>query len=342
MGIRKGNMVVSETKSWHRRGIEILGARFGLASNNRDLIYNPEFFEDQIVQSQLTNFYRLNETFYDESLDAFITVIDHEDVPLEVCVDDRYLVLCGDISKVDRKAADRRNTLFGNKGLFFRFSLRVLQRDHDIFGLHSAALYDSAQDRLIILAGPPGVGKTAMLLAALRKGYQILTTEMLYFQFREGGCAFFKGALLDNVRVGTLAIDFPDVAKQLGIELPEVEDVWGSKITLDLNEAAPTNDEIVNPDVLLLFPRIEGQRTDSVMAEIKNVRKIRHALYENASEKIAASYLLYDVLPMGGLETPGLMQSRFDMVTRFLSSQDFKFLGAKTLLAGPQNCLNGI
>ncbi|OGO20674.1 MAG: hypothetical protein A2Z14_19105 [Chloroflexi bacterium RBG_16_48_8] len=340
--MREGTMMATQGEAWYTRGIEILGARFGLASNNRELIYTPEFFEDQIVQSQRTNFYRLNEVPYGENLDALVTVIDSEDLPLELTLDERSLILRGDISKLDKESVDRRNTLFGNKGLFFRFCLRVLERDHKIFGFHSAALFDADRRRLIILAGPPGVGKTAMLLAALRKGFQILSTEMLYYQFRESGCAFFKGALLDNVRTGSLTIDFPDVAKQLGIELPNVEDVWGSKITLDLTVAAPDVDEILNPDVLLLFPRIEGQRTDVVISEIKNTRKIRNQLYENASEKMAASYLLYDVLPICGLETPDLMRSRFDVVTRFLSGEDFHFLGAKTILAGPQNCLDDI
>lgn len=337
--MREETMMATKGEAWHTRGIEILGARFGLASNNRDLIYNPEFFEDQIVQSQRTNFYRLNDVPYGDNLDALVTVIDRDDLALELSLDERSLILRGDIARLDTEAADRRNTLFGNKGLFFRFCLRVLEKDHKIYALHSAALFDPPSRRLIILAGPPGVGKTAMLLAALRKGFQILTTEMLYFQFRQSGCAFFKGALLDNVRVGSLTIDFPDVAETLGLDLPEVEDVWGSKITLNLNSAAPQEDEILNPDVLLLFPRIEGQRTDSIVSEIKNIRKIRHQLYENASEKIAASYLLYDVLPTSSLETPMLKKSRFDVVTRFLSGEDFNFLGAKTLLAGPQNCL---
>jgi hypothetical protein len=340
--MRVGTMKETREEAWHSRGIEILGARFGLASNNQDLINNPEFFEDQIVQSLRTNFYRLNAIPYGENLDALVTVIDSEKLALELSLDERSLILRGDITRLDREAADRRNTLFGNKGLFFRFCLRVLQKDHKIFGLHSAALFDPSNRRIIVLAGPPGVGKTAMLLSALRKGFQIFTTEMLYFQFRESGCAFLKGALLDNVRIGSLTIDFPDVAEKLGLELPQVEDVWGSKITLDLNRASPKEDEILNPDVLLLFPRIEGQRVDSIVSEIKNVRKIRHQLFENASEKIAASYLLYDVLPMRSLETPALMKSRFEAMNRFLSGEDFNFLGARTVLAGPQNCLDEI
>lgn len=332
----------SHGDAWHTRGIEILGARFGLASNNRDLIYNPEFFEDQIVQSQRTNFYQLHQVPYDEGLDVQVTVIDNKELSPEVTEDERSLVLRGDISRLDREAVDRRNTLFGNKGLFFRFCLRVLERDYCIYGLHSAGLLDTAKNRLLILAGPPGVGKTAILLSALRKGYRILSTEMLYFRFGENGCTFYKGALLDNVRVGSLTIDFPDVAEQLKLELPTVEDVWNSKITLDLSVVAPEEDELLNPDVLVLFPRIEGYRTDSVITEIRNTRKIQHQLFENASEKISASFLLYDVLPVGGLDSIQLMKARFDGIARFLSGSDFSFLGAKTVLAGPQNCLEGI
>jgi len=332
----------SREDTWYTRGIEILGARFGLASNNRELIYNPEFFEDQIVQSQRTNFYQLSQVPYDEGLDALVTVIDNQELSPEVTEDARSLILRGDISRLDNEAADRRNTLFGNKGLFFRFCLRVLERDHGIYGFHSAGLLDTTNNRLLILAGPPGVGKTAILLSALRKGYRILSTEMLYFRFSDVGCTFYKGALLDNVRVGSLTIDFPDVAEQLQLDLPDVEDIWNSKITLDLGMVAPDEDELLNPDVLVLFPRIEGQRTDSIITEIKNTRKIKNQLYENASEKINASFLLYDVLPVGRLDSAQLMQARFNVITRFLSGEDFTFLGAKTVLAGPQNCWEGI
>jgi hypothetical protein len=165
---------------------------------------------------------------------------------------------------------------------------------------------------------------------------------MLYFRFSEAGCTFYKGALLDNVRVGSLTVDFPDVASDLELELPEVEDVWNSKITLDLSSVAPAEDELLNPDVLVLFPRIEGQRTDLIISDFTNTRKIQHQLYENASEKINASFLLYDVLPVGRLDSPQLMKARFDAIQRFLSGRDFNFLGAKTVLAGPQNCLEGI
>lgn len=332
----------SSGDAWHTRGIEILGARFGLASNNHALIYNPEFFEDQIVQSQRTNFYQLHQVPFNADLDAQVTVIDNREFPAEVSTDERSLLLRGDISRLDEEAVDRRNTLFGNKGLFFRFCLRVLEQDFGIYGFHSAGLIDTTHNRLLILAGPPGVGKTAILLSALRKGYQILSTEMLYFRFSEAGCTFFKGALLDNVRVGSLTVDFPDVAQDLNLELPEVEDVWNSKVTLDLSMVAPKEDELLNPDVLVLFPRIEGQRTDSIVSEITNTRKVQHQLFENASEKISASFLLYDVLPIGGLDSPQLMKARFDVITRVLSGKEFKFLGAKTVLAGPQNCLDGI
>jgi hypothetical protein len=332
----------SSGDAWHTRGIEILGARFGLASNNRVLIYNSEFFEDQIVQSQRTNFHQLHPVPYDEDMSAQVTAMDNKDLSPEITAEERSLILRGNISKLDEEAVDRRNTLFGNKGLFFRFCLRVLERDFGIYGFHSAALIDTTNNRLLILAGPPGVGKTAILLSALRKGYQILSTEMLYFHFDDDGCTFYKGALLDNVRVGSLTVDFPDVAEDLELELLEVEDVWNSNITLDLSLAAPQKDEFLNPDVFVLFPRIEGQRTDSIVTEITNLRKIRHQLYENASEKINASFLLYDVLPVGGLDSPQHMKARFDVINRFLSGKDFRFLGAKTVLAGPQNCLEDI
>jgi hypothetical protein len=311
-------------------------------SNNQRLIRNPEFFEEVHIQSLLTDFHKVKDIPFDDTLDAYVYVLDLPSIPPAIYVTERGIWTAGDYADLDDRVADRRYTLFGNMGLLFRYGLATLERYHGIYSLHASAMYVPPEDELIAVVGGPGAGKTVFLLAGIVRGYQIFSTEMLYFHFGPDGCTFLKGALLDNVRLGSLLYDYPKAAEKLGLQLPEAEDVWGTKVTIDLHSVATADDELLSPDVTFLFPRIEAGREVAIVNDVTDKRKLKKMLFDSATEKIGATTLLYESIPVGSFDTPHLMGKRLEAIQRFSSGEGFHIKRAKTILAGPQNCMEGI
>lgn len=327
----------------HTRGVQVVCAKFGLVSNDPALIYAPEFFEDKShTQSLLTDFHRVGFIPFDEHLDGHLYILDLPNVKPSIHAADRIIWAVANFSELDAKVIDRRYTLFGNLGLFLRFSLVMLERYHKIYSFHAAAVFAPEENELLIVLGGAGAGKTVMLLEGLRRGYQVFSTELVHFQLQPRGCVFFKGALLDNVRVGNLVYDFPRVGETLGVEIPRVSNPWAVKMVVDFGRVTTEDDELLNPDVTLLFPKIEAGRDETTITEIGNPQTLAKMLFESASEKIGGTELLYESIPFGGLDKPDLMFKRLAMMRRFAWGEVVKLKGAKTILAGTKNCMEGI
>ena len=125
-----------------------------------------------------------------------------------------------------------------------------------------------------------GAGKTPVLLSGIEKGWQVFSTELTHFAVEDGRCVVYKGGLFDNVRVGNLSEYFPAVVDRLGLKLPPVKDVWGTKICVDLRAAEAAPDRLDAPNLRFLFPRVEaGWERPVVTAIAENTNELR--LYEN-------------------------------------------------------------
>lgn len=323
------------------RGLEILGLSYGLGTNNPDLIFAPEFFEPGEIQSQITNWSDIQFIDYGPDMDAYAHFRDDPALPLEARWDARELGVQGDLSRLDREGKDRRWSLLGNIGLFFRYALTIQER-HGIYSFHASSIYRPDNDELLIIVGKAGAGKTVYLLEALARGYQIFSTEMTFFRLTAEGVIFYRGALLDNIRVGNFKFDFPEAAERLGLTLPETDDPWGKKISVDLSSVSTASKTLINPTLSFVFPRIEKGYDHSIVSTIENPRTLKHALFDSLSEKIGTTTLLYEAFPVTGLDTPALAQARWEAVNRLVAAPRWRIKQAKNILAGPKSSMEGI
>jgi hypothetical protein len=334
---------IGESDGIARRAVRVVKGRFGLVSNNPELINNPEFFECRtVIQSLVTNVLAVPEIPYAEPLDGRMFILDlvGEEPTIEVGAEEVLAV--GDFTALEAACSDRRCSLFGNLGLFFRFALAVLERRHDIFSFHASAMYLPEQNELMLVVGGAGAGKTVFLLEGLRRGYQIYSTEMTHLEFRGGDVVFHKGSLVDNIRLGSFVYDFPDVAGQIGIELPDADNVWAHKMAVDLAAVAPEMDELVNPRLSLLFPKIESGRDTAIVSDVKPGPKMVKLLFDNASEKIGGTGLLYDRIPLAGADAPDIAAKRLDGMNRLVYDHTDLIVRAQDILAGTHNCMEGL
>jgi len=324
----------------YRRGIEVLCARLGLISNNRELIYKSEYFSDQVQQSLLTDFHQILEVEWCLDLDTQIYVIDEKDAQPSIAWDEDRVVAVGDFTALEERALDRRYTLFGNLGFLYRYIIYTLEKHHQTYSFHASAMYDEEHGELWLIPGGAGAGKTVFLLSGLTRGFTIFSTEMTHLKITERGYEFYKGSLFDNVRVGNLTVDFPEAIERLHLSIPEVKDVWSTKIALDLKGVEASSDVLHDPPLHVIHPKVESGRERAIVAEIGGKERLVKLLFDNATEKQGQTVLLYESLPVPSLDTPALMRERLKAIKELVERAQIKT--AKATLCGARNCMEGI
>lgn len=324
----------------YRRGIQICLARIGLLSNTPELITKAEYFQDQVLQSLLTDYHRIDEIPWVNDLDTQIAVIDVPGLAPSITLGRDQVRATGDWSRLESIVLDRRYTLFGNMGFLYRYVIRVLEEHHRTVTFHASAMVDEDRGELWLIPGGPGAGKTVFLLSGIARGWSIFSTEMTHLRLTEGGYEFYKGSLFDNVRIGTLLYDFPAVTERLGLTLPQVTDVWAVKIALDLRSVATAADALKNPPVHIIHPKVEAGRERADVTTIDPGKRLIKLLFENATEKLGQTTLLYECLPVPSLDTPELMTQRIRVMEALIGRA--KILSAKATICSPRNCMEGI
>ncbi len=325
----------------HTRRLKILGMTHGLYSNVETLIHNPIYFETGEIYSQVTNWERIEDVDDTPEMNSHLRIFDAPDQPYELRSDGEELIVQGDISSLEGRVHDRRKTLLGNIGLWYRHALATQER-HGIFSLHAAAIFKPDNNELFIVVGKAGSGKTVFLLEAISRGYQVFSTEMTYFSFLSEGIMFYRGALYDNIRAGTLIHDFPGVIDQLGIEVPSVDEPWDFKLSVDMRPLKTTQSEITNPTLSFVFPRIEKGIDQALVRDISNPRKVAKLLFASGSEKIGSTFLMYDSIPTVSLETAELAAKRWEAMLELVEGGNWEIRQAVATLAGQNNCMESI
>lgn len=245
------------------------------------------------------------------------------------------LFLQGPFLHLGQKCTDRRYTLWGNLGLLYRFTLYLLEKKHQIYSLHACSLYDKEKNQLLIVAGGAGSGKTVFLLSGLAQGLQLFSTETTHYQLQENKVVWFKGSLIDNVRLTTLEKYFPFFLPSPS-GLP-ASSAYKSKVALDLSSFQTPFDEVVDLNrVIFIFPHVEEGWPQRKEAPLTNSLEVARRLYANISSKLAESIILYDSLPVVGWEESDLARQRWASLKSLLTTS--LAITSLNILSSPADC----
>lgn len=308
-----------------------------LESNNEGLISNPRYFDDLVLESLRTDVYRIERVGDEAAHDAEMIVHDAPGAQLAVQARPGRIETRGDFTHLEETCFDRRYSLFGNLGLFFRFATAEME-EKGLFSFHASALYHEGEDRLLLLVGGPGAGKTVFLLAGVPMGYKVLSAEMTHCRIDDEGVHFYKGALFDNIRVGNFTVDFPEAIEFFGVEIPQVDNVWSYKMQVDMRPVATREDILTNPKTVAVFPKVELGRGAPAITPVSDERYLARLLFSNLREKVASSFLFYDQHPVAPFDTPERAARCGDFVQQLLPH----IAEAKNVLTGPRECMKGV
>lgn len=316
--------------------VKILEASIGIQSNKEEILPSLPFGVE--VESLLTDFRRVEQFSPTEGLDGYISVEDAEGNP-EYTFQDKGVIFTGPFSRLQKSASDQRYTLWGNQGFLYRYTLYLLEKKHNIFNLHACALYQEDRDILFVIIGGAGSGKTVYLLSGIEKGLKLFSTETVHFQINEGNIIWNMGSVVDNVRYGTLIHDFPGFLPSR--DIPDPKDMWQKKIAIELSAFCPQKETIENPQAVhILFPRIEKGFEQTLWNPLDDSKKAAKILFDNITQKLAETTLLYDKMTVSGLDEIDLAKTRLQAVRELVNHETIAEISV--VLSNPKNCWGNI
>ncbi|GAB4547574.1 MAG: hypothetical protein OHK0023_09190 [Anaerolineae bacterium] len=325
----------------HQRKVQIVKGVYDIYTNYPELAHAEEYFGPYDVQSLLTNYYTVLDAPTDTPADASVLITDIPNTPLVTRAEPNHLWVTGDIRHLEQVVTDRRYSIFGNMGLFFRYSLASLQRQHGMVSMHASSFYNPQTNDLLIVGGGSGAGKSVYLFESLKEGYQVFTAEMTFFTIDADGISFYKGALHDNVWTGSIKGEYADLIRdRLGVQELDQRQSFLAKAVVDLSPVATAEDVIRNPRVLMILSRLEQDRPTCTVSSISDPLTAAAKVFEVASEKLQPGYILYERYPAPYVDDAELAAQRLDLCQKFVSGTWMR--DVRKVVAGNRNCMEGI
>jgi hypothetical protein len=316
----------------YRLGVRILEATVAIHSNRKALL--PVLPPPLEVRSLHTDFREVEQVSFPAEADGTIRVVQNSAALPSCRVTGTRAVVEGPLIGLAQRASDPRFSLWGNLGFLYRFVLFLLEKKHRIYNLHACALYQPAAHRLFVIAGGPGSGKTVYLLNGLQRGLALVSTETVHFRKEGAHIRWFLGSLVDNVRIGTLRRHFPKF-KRPEMEVP-VEKEWREKRAIDLSSYRWREDSLIDPDVLIIFPRVEERCQSFRIHPLADRRETAKLFFANISEKLTETVILYDRIPLLGMDSAELAEARRIACQALSRHRTVGFCAA--IFSGPRRC----
>ncbi|MFZ7130956.1 MAG: hypothetical protein ACOWWR_01185 [Eubacteriales bacterium] len=255
-----------------------------------------------------------------------------------ISLQDNNIVIIDDLTGIEKSnSSTKRLRLFGNGGLFRNYVLLISEKSHSIYNYHSSVLYNPKKDEFYIIFGGAGAGKTVLIMQGIIDGLELFGAEHAHIKIENNQAIIYKGCLWDNIRLGTLVEDFPEVKKILGVDAPsEIQDIWNTKVVTNFDKVSCSFDKKVNPSITLLFPHIEKGIGETQVREITNKKTLRRILFENLLEKTCKVQFVSEKFPLPPLDTKETISAKLNAVDQFLEKGRIK--RAIRILSSPRGC----
>jgi len=316
----------------YKSALKILKTKIGIETNRKELL--PNFPLKTEVKSLLTDFHDVKKILYDSDLDGEIIIHDREIKPIVKFLGQKA-ILTAPFLRLVKNASDLRFSLWGNQGFLYRYTLYLLEKKHRVYNLHACALYHKEKGTMFVIAGGAGSGKSVYLLSGLSHGLKLFSTETAHITENKGIITFYMGSLIDNVRLETLLFHYPQFLPDL--DIPESIDYLNKKIALDFSSYKEYHKEIINPNELhILFPRIEKGQKKFILNPITDSRKAAKVIFDNISQKITETFLIYDNIPVLGFDEKNMALERLNFANRLVQHESIKNIA--TVLSNPEDC----
>jgi hypothetical protein len=177
------------------------------------------------------------------------------------------------------------------------------------------------------------------LLSGLEKGLKLFSTETVHFRIDEGNIFWYMGSVVDNVRYGTLIYDFPRFLPS-GV-VSDHQNMWQKKIAIELSAFCTQRETIKNPQAVhILFPRIEKGFEQTLWNPLNDSQKATKIMFDNITQKLAETTLLYDGMMVSGLDDIDLAKNRLQAVREL--ANHYTIAEISVVLSNPKNCWGNI
>ena len=334
-------MMVHVDANGYRRAFSLLGMKVVLESNRRELLDDDEYFlgKGGHLHSLLSNFHDIKEICIPDPPDVGFRLTDTEVTGIKLfSKSEGNYVIEGPLVENERLAKDKRASIFGNMGLFSKIIVRELEKK-GIFSIHSTSFFDRSTNRLFLVMGGSGSGKSTVLLKAISQGgVEVFGTELTHFSFCEHGVKLLKGSLWQNCRMGNLVVDFPELLDRFGLEAPS-GDPWHSYKSVPTHDMQVPEDVLEDVKIVVLLPRIEGERSKASIRQVPKA-SIKMTLYQNLSDKVSPPSLLWGKYFIPSLDCHECERSRMASAEKFLN--EAPITECWNILSSPAECLDGL
>ena len=324
-----------------QRAFELMGMKIELISNWEPVIRDDEYFMGQggELHSLLSNFNSFRELPQISGADFIFELRDDADAAgFSLTSEGAAYILTGPVKDCEKSAGDKRAAIFGNMGFFSKVAVKELE-NRGIYSFHSTSFCSPEANRLFLVLGGSGAGKSSVLLKAQTEDLPVFGTELTHFKITEGKLEMLMGSLWQNCRMGNLVVDFPELLERYGIEYTGEGDPWYQYKSVDMSRWRAGRDMMNDPEIVIIFPRIESERSHAVINRC-STEKIDYSLYSNLADKVSPPSMLYKRFFIPSVDD-GEAQKK-----RMKAAQEFKKAANITecweVLANSKQCLNGI